>query len=168
MSTDPTKAARAARCARLGAVVLLLVSATGCGPVGAVVSNVLRSGPPAVVDAHTVYRQRPGCATLAARTTSHGYTILTPQEGGPYEISGIFEGPAREGESIFHYVPPALGASWEDALETAVDVPVEVSAVDVELPDVRLYLDRFCGELPPGVDEAGDAVPRVPIQRRGL
>ena len=147
-------------------LIPILFLLPGCGAVQTAVSNVFSSGPPPAVDAHTVYRLRPACATLAARTTAHGYTILTPQEGGPFEASGVFEGPARLGASVFRYVPPTAGASWElarDATETE-DVSVEVSAVDVELPDVRGWLDRYCGALPPGEGEPGEALPRVPAR----
>lgn len=151
----------------LSAFVGVAVLVSGCGRVGAVVGSVLGAGPPDVLDAHTVYRMRPGCPTLAARTVSHGFTVLTPREGGPYDVAGVFEGPARVGESVFRYVPPEAGASWEIARAeaTTAEVSVAVAAVDVELPDVRQWLDRFCGALPPGEGEPGEEVPRVPALR---
>jgi hypothetical protein len=139
-----------------GASVLL----SGCSQVSGAVANVFGGGGENVVDAHTVYRLRPGCASLTARTLDHGFTILTPQDGGPFEISGLFEGPAREGESVFRYVPPGEGETWDTV--RATDVFVEVHAVDVELPDVRVWMDRLCGPLPPGEGEPGQVLPRVP------
>ena len=149
-------------------MLVVCVFVGGCGRVGAAVGGVLGGSGPSVVDAHTVYRTRPGCATVAARTTAHGYTVLTPAGlaagGAAVETSGIFEGPARVGTSVFRYVPPTVGASWEAARDTSatVQVSVSVAAVDVELPDVRAWLDRLCGPVPPGEGEAGEAVPRVP------
>ena len=145
-------------------MLVVCVLAGGCGRVGAAVGGVLGGSGPGVVDAHTVYRTRPGCATVAARTTAHGYTVLTPAGGTAVETSGIFEGPARVGTSVFRYVPPTVGASWEAARDTSatVQVSVNVAAVGVALPDVRTWLDQLCGPLPPGEGEAGEAVPRVP------
>ena len=154
------------RVAVCGAVaVAALVS--GCGRVGAVVGSVLGNGPPDALDAHAVYRMRPDCPTLVARTIRHGFTVLTPRGGGPFEVAGVFEGPARVGESVFRYVPPEGGASWEIARSDAstAEVSVAVAAVDVELPDVRQWLDRQCGPLPPGEGEPGEEVPRVPALR---
>ena len=144
------------------ALVFVCVFAGGCGRVGAAVGNVFGGAGPGVVDAHTVYRVRPGCATVAARTTAHGYTILTPAGGPVIETSGIFEGPARVGMSVFRYVPPTVGATWEAARDTSatVELSADVAAAGVELPDVRAWLDRFCGPNVPG--EAGEAIPRVP------
>lgn len=166
MSTNgqPQNSNRRARVVVLGAAALLV---SGCGRVSAVVGSVLGGGPPDALDAHAVYRIRPGCPTLAARTVSHGFTILTPREGGPFEAAGVFEGPARVGESVFRYVPPEAGASWELARASAAttEVSVAVAAVGVELPDVRQWMDRFCGALPPGEGEPGEEVPRVPALR---
>ena len=77
------------------------------------------------VDAHVVYRLWPGCPTLLARTTEHGYTVMTPLDevdpdgvrtafvGQTYEETGLFEGPVREGQSVFRYIPPAASETWD-------------------------------------------------------
>lgn len=156
-----TRARRAPmRALLLGALVAAVVL-PGCRRVSQVVGNVLGGGGAGVVDAHTVYRMRPGCPSLAARTVSHGFTVLTPRAPLAVETSGVFEGPARLGESVFRYVPPREGATWDEA--RGPDIPVEVHAVDVELPDVRVWMDRLCGPLPAGEGDPGDDVPRVPV-----
>ncbi len=146
------------------AVIVSGVALAGCGRVGAAVANVFSSAPPAAVDAHAVYRMRPGCATVAARTIRHGFTILTPRGGAPVELSGLFEGPARTGESVFRYVPPRVGETWDAARadEATTEVSADVAAVGLDIQDVRPWLDRLCGALPPGEGEPGEAVPRIP------
>ena len=157
MSTKSFLVVALAGCATAGTL-------TGCGRVGAAVTNVFGSGAPATVDAHSVYRMRPGCATVAARTIRHGFTVLTPRGGAPVELSGLFEGPARTGESVFRYVPPRVGETWEAARadDATTEVSVDVAAVGLDIQDVRTWLDRLCGPLPPGEGEPGEAVPRVP------
>lgn len=149
-------------------VALAAVGLTGCRSVGQAVGRVFGGGPANLLDAHAVYLQRPGCPTVAARTVRHGYSVLTPSdaEGVPLvvEPSGLFEGPALVGTFVFRYVPPHVGETWDGAREAAetTETRVAVAAVDVELPDVRAWLDRFCGPAPPGEGAPGETLPRVP------
>ncbi|MEM1117822.1 MAG: hypothetical protein AAGJ11_15025, partial [Bacteroidota bacterium] len=101
------------------------------------------------IDAHVVYRLRPDCETLLARTTANGYTLLTPVEildgsgaanlatardafeGQVYEETGLFEGPVRPGTVVFRYIPPAESESWT---ARSADVVATVEAVRLELP----------------------------------
>ncbi len=164
--------ARSTSLAARGAVaVLAAVSLTGCGGVRQAVGRVLGGGPDTVVDAHAVTLLRPGCTTVAARTIRHGYSVLTPSAGTlsggtplVVEPAGLFEGPALVGTFVFRYVPPHVGETWDEARAAAetTETRVAVAAVDVELPDVRAYLDRFCGPAPPGEGETGEPIPRVP------
>ncbi len=146
------------------ALVLAAASLTGCRSVSTAVGRVFSSGPANLLDAHAVYLQRPGCPTVVARTHRHGYSVLTPTEPLAVEPAGLFEGPALVGTFVFRYVPPHVGQTWDSAREAAetAETRVSVAAVDVELPDVRAYLDRFCGPLPPGEGESGETIPRVP------
>lgn len=115
-------------------------------------------------DAHVVMTQRAGCATVAARTLRFGHTILTPLEPLIVVPTAVFEGPVREGESVFRYLAPNAADSWRTAEPTSV--PVEVHAVRLTLPEVREALDARCGPLVPG--EPGEALPRIPGQQPGL
>ena len=153
--------------ARLGGVVLLaLVVMPGCGRVRQTVAGVLGGSGPGVVDAHAVYRVRPGCATVAARTVSHGYSILTPAVAPVPAVAeaGLFEGPALVGTFVFRYVPPTVGETWETARAdpATVETRVNVAAVDLDLPDVRVWLDRLCGPMPADEGATGEALPRIP------
>ena len=123
------------------------------------------------VDAHVVYRLRPDCPTLVARTTEHGYTVMTPLErvGAPerdafvglvFEETGLFEGPVREGQSVFRYVPPAESSTWDAGRER--EVVVDVDAVRLDLPAAHSRVVALCGPLVEG--EPGADVPRVPAQ----
>lgn len=145
-------------------VVLAAASLTGCRSVGQAVGRVFGGGPSNVLDAHAVTLQRPGCPTVVARTVRHGYSVLTPAEPLAVEPAGLFEGPALVGTFVFRYVPPGVGETWDGARAAAetTEMRVAVAAVDVELPDVRVWLDRFCGPLPAGEGEPGEAIPRVP------
>ncbi len=143
---------------------VLLLALPGCRSVSTAVGRVLGGGPANVLDAHAVYLQRPGCATVAARTVRHGYSILTPLDTLTVEPAGLFEGPALEGQFVFRYVPPNVGETWDDARASSAtpELTVHVSAVEVALPDVRAWLDAACGPLPPGEGEPGETVPRIP------
>ena len=125
------------------------------------------------VDAHVVYRLRPGCPALLARTINHGYTVLSPREviegevedrqafvGAGVEETGVFEGPVRTGEVVFRYVPPAASDTWDAG---PVDVAAEVAAVNLTLEGGVARLNAACG--PPDRGEPTDrAVPRLPGQ----
>ncbi len=120
--------------------------APGCSTVVDTVAAVF--GPGDVggeVDAHVVYRLRPDCPALLARSISHGYTVLTPLgspdvEGVPellgasIEETGVFEGPVRTGEVLFRYVPPSASETWTAG---PVDVVAEVDAVRLDLDEAR-------------------------------
>ena len=149
------------------AAALAALALSGCGRIGAAVLGGPQGGP---VDAHTVARTRAGCSAVGARTLDHGWTVLSPalapdraavvadSTGAPV-AGGLFEGPVREGAAVFRYLAPGEGESWATARPT--DVPVVVHAVRVDLPDVRVWLDRLCGPLVPG--EPGEAtIPRTP------
>ncbi len=142
----------------------LLLTLPGCRSVSTAVGRVFGGGPANVLDAHSVTLQRPGCATVAARTVRHGYSILTPLDTLTVRPAGLFEGPALEGQFVFRYVPPGVGETWDAARASSAtpELPVRVSAIDVELPDVRAWMDAACGPLPPGEGEPGEAIPRVP------
>jgi len=111
-----------------------------------------------VVDAHVIYRLRPDCSTLLARTLRNGYSVMTPlTDGFEGEETGLFEGPVREGQSIYRYYPPSNTENWS---EDWTEVSVDVRSVKLNLPDARQTLDTICGPLIEG--EASDAVPRLP------
>ena len=157
---------RPALAALLAAVVL---GGVGCG-VGGAVRGLFEPAARGAVDAHVVYRLRPDCPTLLARTTEHGYTVMTPLEsadvagvpefvGLAFEETGLFEGPVRVGQSVFRYVPPAQSETWDAG---GADVSVEVEAVGLDLPAAHARMVALCGPLP--ADVVGDEVPRVPRQ----
>ena len=148
----------------------LLIPLSGCG-VGGAVRGLFEPAARGDVDAHVVYRLRPDCPTLVARTTEHGYTVMTPLErvetpertafvGLVFEETGLFEGPVREGQSVFRYVPPAESATWGAGEEQ--EVVVEVEAVRLGLPEAHAVVVALCG--PPVEGEPGAEVPRVPAQ----
>lgn len=147
--------------------VLVLVVLPGCG-VGGAVRGLFEPAARGEVDAHVVYRLRPDCPTLLARTTEHGYTVMTPVErtaavtptafaGGEFVETGLFEGPVREGQSVFRYIPPAESETWDAGGE---DVVVDVNAVELDLQAGHARVVALCGPLPAAV--VGDEVPRVP------
>ena len=143
----------------------------GCSSVVDTVADVFGPGDVGgAVDAHVVYRLRPDCPTLLARSISNGYTVLTPGapaepvEGLPefvgsvIEETGVFEGPVRTGEVVFRYVAPAASQTWSAG---PVDVVAEVDAVRLDLSAGRLRLVEICGPAPePLVPDP--AVPRLP------
>ena len=122
-------------------------------------TRVFRSGPAAgVVDAHVVYRLRPDCPTFLARTLRNGYTVMTPQDGAFQAVeTALFEGPVREGQSIYRYYLPRETETWSDDW---TEVSVDARAVQLSLPDARARLDAICGPLVEG--EPSDEVPRLP------
>ena len=151
------------------ALSLLTLALSGCG-VGGAVQSLFQPVARGAVDAHVVYRLWPDCEALLARTTEHGYTIMTPLEriapdvqtsfvGQAFEETGLFEGPVREGQSVFRYVPPAASETWDAGGE---EVSVDVEAIELELPDAHARMVARCGPLPESVP--GADVPRVPGQ----
>lgn len=139
---------------RPAALALLVAAAPGCG-----VLTLGRGGGGSALDAHVVYQQRAGCPTLLARTLDHGYTVMTP-EGGPFALTGVFEGPAREGESVFRYTPPNVTPVWPG---DPAEVRVDVQATGLELPAARGLWASVCG-VPEGADEPSDPdVNRLPL-----
>lgn len=142
------------------ALVLLLAAlpvASGCGRLGSVIGGGSARG---AFDAHVIMLQRDGCATLAARTLRYGVTVLTPLGATQaFEATGVFEGPVREGESVFQYTPPNTTPVWSDAVSR--EVPVYVHAVELDLPAARALLLDLCG-APPGTDGPADGIPRLP------
>ena len=161
----------ASHAAALALLAALVASGSGCSTVVDVVAGVF--GPGEVggeVDAHVVYRLRPDCPALLARTISHGYTVLTPRgmpdgiEGEPemlgafVEETGVFEGPVRSGEVVFRYVPPAASETWDAG---PVDLVADVDAVRLDLDEGAGRLVALCGPLP--VPVAPDStIPRIP------
>jgi hypothetical protein len=110
------------------------------------------------VDAHVIYRLRSDCSTLLARTLRNGYSVMTPlTDGFEGEETGLFEGPVREGQSIYRYYPPTESQQWSDDW---TEVSVDVHAVKLGLRPAREALDALCGPLVEG--EASDTVPRLP------
>lgn len=152
------------------AVCLLSLSLPGCSTVLDGVSGLF--GPSAVgeeIDAHVVYRLRPGCSALMARTIQNGYTILSPREvpeiegidpllGRDIEETGVFEGPVRAGEVVFRYIPPAASETWESG---PIDVVADVDAIHLDLEAGHDRMTTLCGPLP-GVPDPD--VPRLPGQ----
>lgn len=121
------------------------------------------------VDAHVVYRLRPGCPAMLARTIQNGYTVLIPRAvpvlegvdpllGRDIEETGVFEGPVRAGEVVFRYVPPAASDTWASG---PVDVVADVDAVRLDLEGGHDRMVALCGPLPSPSDPD---VPRLPGQ----
>lgn len=175
MARRPRPARLAVRLAPVAASAALVAVASGCGPLGAIRSFIQGSDTGSVVDAHVVYRLRPGCPTLLARTIQHGYSVMTPLETPPdvdtpagaagplgqpgFDLTGLFEGPVREGESVFQYYPPAETETWRDE---RAEVLVNVEAVNLDLSTASARLDAICGPLPPGEGAPSETVPRIP------
>ena len=126
------------------------------------VRDVLRPSRSGTVDAHVVYRQREGCPALVARTLRNGYTVLIPEAGTPVDPTGIFEGPVREGFSVYRYYVPGQSTDWGS---NAVDVEAEAVLVDADLPTARAFLDLTCGTR--DVDLPSDQAPRRPDEGAG-
>lgn len=146
---------------RLVAGSLAVLTLAGCGRIGELAGMVGSGAPPSAMDAHVVYDARIGCGTLSARTLTQGYTILTPQEMPvPVELTGVFEGPAREGESVFRYTSPADSETWASPSSVVVDV----QAIGLDLPAARVALNDACG-VPEDYEIPSDSnVPRIPGQ----
>lgn len=157
----------------LAACLLPLALFSGCRTVVDTVAGVFSPGEVGeTIDAHVVYRLRPDCPTLVARTTRNGYTVLTPTSildddvqqvpefvGAEIEESGLFEGPVRTGEVVFRYIPPAESETWSAG---GADVIADVEAIRLGLEDAHDRLVAMCGEEVEG--EASDTVPRIPGQ----
>lgn len=155
----------------------LAVGLSGCRTVLDAAASVFGPGDVGgTVDAHVVYRLRPDCPTLLARTIDHGYTVLRPLDaaeagipevagfvGGAIQQSGVFEGPVRTGEVVFRYVPPAASQTWATG---PVDVVAEVDAVELDLVTANRRMLQICGPPPaPAPPRVPDpAIPRVPAQ----
>ena len=142
----------------LFALACLLASSLAVGGCDTL-TRVFRGGTAAgVVDAHVVYRLRPDCTTFLARTLRNGYTVMTPQDDAFRAVeTGLFEGPVREGQSIYRYYLPRNSQNWSDDW---TEVSVDARAVQLGLPDARAALDAICGPLVEG--EPSDDVPRLP------
>ena len=158
-----------ARTAYLVPCTLALLSATGCSSALDAVAGVFGPGEVGgTVDAHVVYRLRPGCPSLLARTLDNGYTVMAPlgapsidglpaSAGADVEETGVFEGPVRTGEVVFRYVPPAASETWGAG---PVDVVAEVEAVRLTLAEGQARLVERCG--PPPATTAPVDIPRIP------
>ena len=156
----------------LALLAVLVASGTGCRTVVDSVAGVFAPGAQVgdAVDAHVVYRLRPGCPSLLARTVRHGYTVMTPGQapegienreafvGEGFEETGVFEGPVRQGEVVFRYIPPAESATRRG---DPIDVVATVDAVGLTLPQGRERLDALCGREVEG-ETPDPAIPRVP------
>ena len=159
------------------AMLVLAASATGCKTIVDTVAGVLAPGGQVgeALDAHVVYRLRPDCPTLLARSMRHGYTVMTPGEapegienrdafvGTGFEETGVFEGPVRQGEVVFRYIPPAESATRN---ATPIDVVAMVDAVELTLEQGRDRLDGLCGPLLEG-ETPDPEIPRIPGQTMG-
>lgn len=155
------QAARGERLILPLAACLLPLALSGCRTVVDTVADVF--GPGTVgeaVDAHVVYRLRPGCPALLARTMQNGYTVLSPRAvplvegvdpllGRDIEETGVFEGPVRPGEVVFRYVPPAASDTWDAG---PVDVAADVDAVRLDLEAGHGRMVALCGPLPSPAD----------------
>lgn len=159
---------------RLGAAATIVagsLAGSGCRTVVDALAGVVGPDGGEVIDAHVVYRLRPDCPTLLARTVDNGYTILTPTgqletvetvaalEGEAFEETGLFEGPVRTGEVVFRYIPPAASETWD---ASPVDVLATVEAVRLDLETAHARMIEICGPLMEG--EPPDLVPRLPGQ----
>ena len=153
--------ARSPRPSSLVALALLFAAPTALGGCDAL-ARLVRGGPATgVVDAHVVYRLRPGCPALLARTLRNGYSVMTPLDEGFEAVeTGLFEGPVREGQSVYRYYPPSQSQQWSDDW---TEVSVEVRSVQLPLAESRAVLDSICGPLVEG--EPSDDVPRLPADQ---
>ena len=151
-----------------------LVPLSGCRTVVDTLAGVIGPDGGEVIDAHVVYRLRPDCPTLLARTVDNGYTVLTPTEvlaasgdaapeppeAGAFEATGLFEGPVRAGTVVFRYIPPEQSETWTAG---SLDVVATVEAVRLDLPAAHDRMIEVCGPVVEG--EPADLVPRLPGQR---
>ena len=159
------------------ALLAALVASSGCSSIADTVAGVFGPGDVGgAVDAHVVYRLRPDCKALLARSISNGYTVLTPTgalegpvDGVPafavstVEETGVFEGPVRTGEVVFRYIAPAASETWTAG---PVDVMAEVPAVGLTMAEGSAALLATCGP-PPAPEPAPtptDSIPRTPRQ----
>ena len=150
-----SRAARARFARALAGALVLVLVLPGCSRV----RDLLRPSQRGTVDAHVVFRQRDGCRALVARTLRNGYTVLVPEEGAVVDPTGIFEGPVREGFSVFRYYVPGQSADWG---EDAAGVEAEAVVVSADLPTARAFLDLTCDTR--NADLPGDDIPRRPDQ----
>ena len=160
---------------RLGVAALVAAGSLlggGCRTVVDTLAGVLGPrGGGETIDAHVVYRLRPDCPTLLARTVDNGYTVLTPTgrletveavtalDGQAFEETGLFEGPVRTGEVVFRYIAPEESGAWAT---TGVDVLATVEAVRLDLETAHDRMLEICGPVLEGMEP--DVVPRIPVQ----
>ncbi len=131
----------------------VLAVGTGCSQV----RDVLRPSRSGTVDAHVVFLQREGCTALLVRTLRNGYTVLDPESKLVVTPSGIFEGPVRQGVSVFRYYTPGESREWGDDPQ---EVIADAVAVGLDLSEGRARLDDACGTPDEGLE--GQDVPRRP------
>ena len=177
MFSPTRRAGRLRPAVSVALLAALAASGTGCGAVVDTVAGVFAPGVQVgeSLDAHVVYRLRADCPSLLARTMRHGYTVMTPGQapegienrdafvGTGFEETGVFEGPVRQGEVVFRYIPPAQSATRRGA---PIDVVAVVDAVDLTLAEGRGRLDALCGPEVEG-ESPDPAIPRVPGQTAG-
>lgn len=153
------------------AACLVPFALSGCSAVLDTAAAVFGPGDiGSTVDAHVVYRLRPDCPALLARTISNGYTVLTPRDlaepvpdlpefvGDAIEETGVFEGPVRTGEVVFRYVPPAASETWAS---DPADVVADVDAVGLDLAAGSARIVALCGPAPETLRPDG-TIPRIP------
>ena len=130
---------------RRGALVCipLLLSALllgGCGGLG-----INLGGGRASTGAHTVLLVRPGCSTFVARTLRHGFVVAEAPEGRYAPAAGdVLQGPPREGRSVFALFPSGAVTAGDPGADPDDNVPLDVLALGLDLPDASARLDAAC------------------------
>ncbi len=95
--------------------------------------------------AHAVVLTRPDCPTFVARTLDHGFTVATSRHETYAPRPGdVFDGPVREGRSVFRLYP----TGDQETREGGLNVPLDVLALDLDLAAARVRLDTACGPTP--------------------
>ena len=97
-------------------------------------------------EAHSVVFVRPGCDTFIARTLRQGFALAVVADDRYVPTAGdVFEGPAREGQSVFALFP--AGAETAGVLNPppSDNVALNLAALDLSLDAARVRLDAACG-----------------------
>ena len=98
---------------------------------------------------HTVLLVRPGCDTFVVRTLRGGFAVVEAAEGDYVPTAGdVLAGPSRPGRSIFELYPPGAETAGSPTAPPAANVPLDLQALGLGLPDARARLDAACGAAP--------------------